>query len=146
MSKREQLLKVVEQDVQLDCTDYLSLRDLMQGLYQQLLERNSPQIDQLNAQVVTLIDQVRLRAQRRSKILTAFAFAPDNAALQQLFLQFPPSRGDALRHAWAQLAQLVAQCKQLNERNGKLLAMHNDILSQLLGDGRDAPLYTPQFF
>lgn len=146
MTKREQLLQVVEQDVQLDCTDYLSLRGLMQELYQQLLERNSSQIDLLNAQVSSLVDQVRLRAQRRSKILAAFALGADNTALQQLFALFPESRGDHLRRAWEQLGQLAAQCKQLNERNGKLLAMHNDILSQLLGDGRDAQLYTPQFF
>jgi flagella synthesis protein FlgN len=146
VSKREQLLQVVEQDVQHDCTDYLSLRGLMQELYQQLLERNSPQIDLLNAQVASLIDQVRLRAQRRSKILKAFALGGGGEALQQLFTLFPGARGDHLRRAWEQLGQLAAQCKQLNERNGKLLAMHNDILSQLLVDGRDSPLYTPQFF
>ena len=146
MSKREQLLQVIEQDVQHDCADYLSLRGLMQELYQQLLNRESQQIDLLNEQVSQLVEQVRSRAERRSKVLMAFGLDGGAQAMQRLFGFFPESRGDHLRQVWEQLNQLVLQCKRLNERNGKLLAMHNDILNQLLDDGRDAQLYSPHFF
>lgn len=146
MNRREQLLQVIEQDVQQDCADYLALRGSMQELYQQLLERNCRQIDLLNEQITSLVEQLRARAGRRSKILAVFRLGAGHAAMQQLLGHYPRARGEHLQQAWQQLGQLVAQCKYLNERNGKLLAMHNDILSQLLGDGRDAQLYAPQFY
>lgn len=146
MSRREQLLQVIEQDVQQDCADYLALRGSMQELYQQLLEHNCRQIDLLNEQITSLVEQVRARAGRRSKILAVFRLGASHAALQQLLGHYPRARGEHLQQAWQQLGQLVAQCKYLNERNGKLLAMHNDILNQLLGDGRHPDLYAPQFY
>lgn len=146
MSRREQLLQVIEQDVQQDCADYLALRGSMQELYQQLLERNCRQIDLLNEQITSLVEQVRARAGRRSKILAVLRLGAGYAALQQLLGHYPQARGEHLQQAWQQLGQLLAQCKYLNERNGKLLAMHNDILNQLLGDGRDPQLYAPQFY
>lgn len=146
MKQREQLLQVIEQDVRRDCADYLALRGAMQELYQQLLERNCRQIDLLNEQITTLVEQVRARAGRRSKILAVFRLGGDSAAMQQLLSHYPRARSEHLQRVWQQLGQLVVQCKQLNERNGKLLAMHNDILDQLLGDGRDPQLYAPQFY
>ena len=146
MSRPEQLLQVIEQDVQQDCADYLALRGSMQELYQQLLERNCRQIDLLNEQISGLVEQLRARAGRRSKILAAFRLGTDQAGLRQLFGQYPRARGVQLQQTWQQLGQLVAQCKYLNERNGKLLAMHGDILNQLLGDGRHTDLYAPQFY
>lgn len=146
MSRREQLLDIVEQDTQHDCDEYLRLRGLMQELYQQLLNRNCQQIDLLNAKIASLVDQVRGRAERRSKILLAFGLGTGAEAVQQLFGLFPLGRDERLRQIWGQLNQLVVQCKHLNERNGKLLAMHNDILNQLIGEGRDSDLYAPHFY
>lgn len=138
-------MQVVEQDVCQDCSDYLSLRGLMQELYQQLLRRDSRQIDLLNQQILELIDQVRARAVRRSKVLGAFQLGSDGEAMRKLIAQLPPVRRAHLEQTWQQLGQLVGQCKRLNERNGKLLAMHYDILGQLLGE-HDEHLYGPQHY
>jgi flagella synthesis protein FlgN len=93
-----------------------------------------------------LIEPLRARARRRSKILAAFGLRPGSEAMQQLFKLFPDRQCAQLQRLWGQLGQLAGQSKYLNERNGKLLAMHNDILSQLLGDSGDTRLYAPQFF
>lgn len=146
MSRREQLLDVIEQDIQQDSEDYLALRKLMQDLYAQLLLRDCQQIDQLNLQINQLIEQLRARAQRRNKIITAFGIMAGHQAMQTLFSAFPAARAEQLQKQWAQLTRLVIECKELNERNGKLLSMHNDILSKLLNVGADSPLYTPQFY
>ncbi|MCY1282746.1 FlgN protein [compost metagenome] len=145
MTQREQLLQAVEQDMQQDCSDYLRLRGLMQELYQQLLRRDSPQIDLLNQQILDLVEQVRTRAGRRSKILAAFRLGAGVEAMQQLLGLFPSTRRNHLQQTWQQLGQLAGQCKRLNERNGKLLAMHHEIISQLLGDADDH-LYGPQVY
>nr|WP_239481973.1 flagellar protein FlgN [Pseudomonas insulae] len=139
-------MQAVEQDLQQDCSDYLGLRGLMQELYQHLLKRDSERIDLLNQQISELVDQVRVRAGRRSKILAAFKLAPGGGAMQQLLTLFPEARRDYLQETWQQLGLLAGQCKRLNERNGKLLAMHHEILSQLLGEAESQHLYAPQHY
>jgi len=142
--REQQLLAVIEQDLQQDCTDYLTLRGLMQELYQQLLQRDSQQIDLLNEQINPLVDAAKVRAERRSKVLAAFRLGPGPAAMQQLLDLYPPALRGHLERSWQQLGHLAGQCKRLNERNGKLLAMHHEILQQLLGEPAAAHLYAPQ--
>lgn len=146
MNRREQLLDVIEQDIHQDSDGYQALRQLMQDLYAQLLLRDCQQIDQLNLRINQLIEELRARAQRRNKIITAFGIMAGTQAMYTLFATFPASRGEQLQKQWGQLTRLVVECKELNERNGKLLSMHNDILSKLLNVGADSPLYTPQFY
>jgi flagella synthesis protein FlgN len=143
-SREQQLLLIVEQDLEQDCADYLALRGLMQELYQQLLKRDSRQIDLLNEQILPLVDQAKARAERRSKVLAAFQLGSGNSAMQKLLARYPQAQRKHLEHTWEQLGQLAGQCKRLNERNGKLLAMHHEILEQLLGEPGAGQLYTPQ--
>lgn len=143
-AREQQLLQVVEQDLHQDCADYLALRSLMQELYQQLLKRDSRQIDLLNEQINPLVEQARVRAERRSKVLVAFRVGVGQQGLQKLLRFYPPAQRSHLEHTWQQLGQLAGQCKRLNERNGKLLAMHHDILEQLLGEPGAGQLYAPQ--
>ncbi|HBZ94521.1 MULTISPECIES: flagellar export chaperone FlgN [unclassified Pseudomonas] len=143
-AREQQLLQIVEQDLHQDCADYLTLRGLMQELYQQLLKRDSRQIDLLNEQILPLVDQAKARAERRSKVLAAFQLGSGNSAMQKLLARYPQAQRKHLELTWEQLGQLAGQCKRLNERNGKLLAMHNEILEQLLGEPGAGQLYTPQ--
>jgi flagella synthesis protein FlgN len=143
-SREQQLLLIVEQDLEQDCADYLALRGLMQELYQQLLKRDSRQIDLLNEQILPLVDQAKARAERRNKVLAAFQLGSGNSAMQKLLARYPQAQRKHLEHTWEQLGQLAGQCKRLNERNGKLLAMHHEILEQLLGEPGAGQLYAPQ--
>ncbi|XLY88033.1 flagellar export chaperone FlgN [Ectopseudomonas mendocina] len=145
-AREQQLLQIVEQDLQQDCADYLTLRGLMQELYQQLLKRDSRQIDLLNEQILPLVDQAKARAERRSKVLAAFQLGSGNSAMQKLLARYPQAQRNHLVHTWEQLGQLAGQCKRLNERNGKLLAMHHEILEQLLGEPGSVQLYAPQLY
>jgi flagella synthesis protein FlgN len=145
-AREQQLLQVVEQDLHQDCADYLALRGLMQELYQQLLKRDSRQIDLLNEQILPLVDQAKARGERRSKVLAAFQLGSGHSAMHKLLARYPQTQRNHLALTWEQLGQLAGQCKRLNERNGKLLAMHNEILEQLLGEPGSAQLYTPQLY
>lgn len=146
MTRRDKLLQLVEVDIQQDCADYQGLHDLMQAQYGYLLERDHPRIDQANREILALVEAIGTRADRRSKVLAAFGLQPGLAGMAALLAQFPGARGESLQQTWQQLGQLTVQCKRLNERNGKLLAMHNDILSQLLGAGDRAQLYSQQAY
>jgi len=144
--KREQLLSLIERDIQQDCADYLRLRGLMQELYAFLMSRDSARIDVINQQVSTLVDDTRLRAERRSKALGAFRLQGDAAGMYRLFELYPGVRRTQLQRYWSELGQLASQCQRLNARNGQLLAMHNDILTQLLGSASDTGVYGQQAY
>lgn len=144
--REQQLLNVIAQDLQQDCADYQRLLGLMQALHQQLLERNSQQIDVLNEQINPLLDQSRQRAERRSKVLSAFRFGAGQDAMLRLLNRYPQPQRQQHHQQWLQLAELAGQCKRQNERNGKLLAMQNEFLEQLLSEPGSAQLYSPTYY
>lgn len=146
MNQRDKLLEVVASDLQQDCEDYSALRDLMQALYAFLLERDSPEIDRLNLQITTRVETIGSRAQRRTKVLGAFRLQPDAEGMRRLLSCYPNEQAVGLSQLWRRLGTLASQCQQINERNGKLLAMHHEILGQLLAGSHDARLYQPQMY
>lgn len=139
--KRDQLLAVVEADLRQDVSDFLVLREQMQGLYEHLLQRDTPNIERINQQITELLGLIGQRAQRRVKVLGAFRLSGDSVGMGKLFACYPTPRRSALQQQWTQLEQLIGECKELNSRNGSLLAMHNDLLNQLLADLGDSNLY-----
>lgn len=147
MTRSEQLVQLAGRDIELDCADYQGLQRLMQGLYEQLLVRNSAQIESINQQIMVLVEFIRTRAERRSKILTAFGLSPSiPGAMEKLLMHCPiPNRNTYLQR-WTELEKLIQHTKSLNERNGKLLAMHNDILNQILGGNAAAQVYSPRYY
>lgn len=146
MTQRDKLLAVVANDLQQDCSDYLVMRELMQELYGRLLERDVPEIDRINLQITVRVEAIAARAQRRSKVLAAFRLEPTGVGMRRLLSSCSGERGESLQQHWQQVGDLAMQCQQFNERNGKLLAMHHDILQQLLAGGQDARLYSPQAY
>lgn len=146
MNQRDRLLAVVADDIRQDCEQYLALRDLMQALYTFLLERDSAEIDRLNLQITRHVEALEVRARRRAKVLGAFRLSGDGDGMQRLLASYPADQRAELQAGWQQLGSLARHCQQLNERNGKLLAMHHDLLQQLVGDQRDARVYQPHAY
>ena len=143
MSQRDRLLALVADDLREDCDGYRLLGGLMQDLYEQLLARDVPEIERLNARITAQVETLAQRAQRRSKVLAAFGLQSDSAGMQRL-LACAPGNAELQQH-WQQLGELAEACRQLNERNGKLHAMHHEILQQLIGQSR-SPLYSHQSY
>ncbi len=144
MSQRERLLAAVDADLEQDCGDYRVLRGLMGELYERLLERDCAEIERLNLQVTLHVEAIALRAQRRSKVLAAFGLQADVDGMRRLLASATGALSQSLQQHWQQLGALALQCRQLNGHNGQLLAMHHDVLQQLLAGSPDARLYAPQ--
>lgn len=142
MSKRAQLLALIEQDIDDDLSDYRTLERHMQALYEGLLARDCPVIDQRNEHILRLLDTLGGRARRRSKVLAAFGLGQDAEAMTRLLALYPAPRQAELGAKWQALAALAHACKALNLRNGQLLAMHHEILESLLGQPDPACLYS----
>ena len=147
MNRSEQLVQLVGRDLELDCADYTGLQRLMQSLYEQLLVRNSAQIEVLNQQITVLVEFIRARAERRRKIITAFGLVPTMpGVMEKLLAHCPQPNRNSYLKCWSELESLVQQTKAINERNGKLLAMHNDILNQIIGNGQSSPVYSARYY
>lgn len=146
MSRREQLLQALELHVHQDCNDYAALEALMQALYEQLMRRDCLRIEQSNRQISECLERLSAHATWRSKALAAFGLKADKASMARVFKQYPPARAAALAKAWQRLEALTQSCRALNERNGRLLAMHNDILAQLLAAEQAEPVYRSQYY
>lgn len=147
MNRSEQLIQLVGRDIEQDCTDYQGLQKLMQSLYQQLLVRNAAQIETLNQQINVLVEFIGVRAERRQKILTAFGVSAARPGAMKYFLARCPLPNSAeLMLRWDELEQLVQDTKAINECNGKLLAMHNEILNQIIGNAQSSPVYSARYY
>lgn len=142
MSQQAQLLRVIEQDMAADLGGYEQLSQCMTHLYGFLMARDCPQIDAANAQISALLEAATLRARRRSKVLQALRLSGDSGAMAQLFSALAPARSALLQGSWNTLTERVAHCRQLNERNGKLLALHSDLLQQLFNPNAQS-IYQP---
>ncbi|RFA30716.1 flagellar protein FlgN [Alkalilimnicola ehrlichii] len=141
MNQTQKLLSVVADDIQADLREYSRIRELMEALYDGLLERDSVRIGTLNGEIAELTEQAKLRAERRSKILIAFRLEADADGMQRLFSAFNEPLKTHVTDNWQQLGDQIAECQRLNNRNGKLLAMHQEILGQLMGTKDPSQLY-----
>jgi flagella synthesis protein FlgN len=146
MSRAAQLVQLAGRDIEQDCADYQGLQGLMKSLYDSLLQRNCEQIELLNQQIMVLIEFIATRSERRRKILAAFGVPASASNLGMLKLLRMAPESERLLASWAQLETLVLETKKLNERNGKLLAMHNEIISQILSGQQLEQVYSPQYY
>ncbi|MCL6687615.1 flagellar protein FlgN [Pseudomonas sp. R3.Fl] len=143
--RRARLLQLIEADIRLDRADYLYLRSALLDLHDQLLARDSEAIARSNIRIGELVEAVRQRADRRAKVLQAFGLDIGRAGMQRLLEHFPGAGRQPLQRDWQALAEQVEECRLLNERNGRLLAMHNEIIGQLLAGQGGHGVYSPEY-
>ncbi|VXC27583.1 conserved hypothetical protein [Pseudomonas sp. 8AS] len=143
MTQAERLLAILAQDVRDDLQDYQRLEGLLPELHQALLRRDSSQIDPLNEQITACCELVRARAQRRSKALAALGLGQGAQAMHGLLQRFSGVARQQLESCWVALGEAASRCAGYNERNGRLLAMHHEIIEQLLADSTRSELYAP---
>jgi flagella synthesis protein FlgN len=142
VSQRDQLLKVVEQDVHDDLTGFARLYEWMGRLQVALMARETVTIAEANGHIAALMDAASARARRRSRVLEVFRLGADTRAMESLIGLYEPVRRGHLDQAWKTLIASVERCRDLNERNGKLLAMHSEIFQQLARQDT-AQVYSP---
>lgn len=143
MTQRARLLAILAQDVQDDLLDYQQLEVLLPELHRALLGRDNPRIAQLNERIESSCTRVRACAQRRSKALAALGLGSGASAMTSLLLHFSAAPRQQLESGWQALRAAAARCAEHNERNGQLLAMHHEIIEQLLGESTRNQLYAP---
>lgn len=145
MSQKAKLLALIESDIGADLEAFGQVLPLLDALHERLLAHDGVGIEALNQRLDPWLAAIAERDARRGKVLAAFGLAADAAGMERLLAAYPQPRRDALAGNWRRLGEIAHECRQRNERNGRLLAMHNEILSQLLtGAGQETAVYGQQ--
>lgn len=143
MSPRDRLVAALVADLEHDHAAYERLRCCVDSLHAHLAARDGEAVAELNDEISVLTEAAAGRAARRSRILEALSCSPDGEGMRALIDSLDPSRRQTMAHLWQGIAALARECREQNERNGRLLAMQHDILRQLLGAGPSGALYAP---
>lgn len=146
MSKEAQLIKYFVQDLQQDCQSYAGLLELLKSLNSAILSRHVETISSLNATISETAIKLHESSLRREKILQALKLTPNRTGAEALIAKLPASLGDSARTWWNEVNLHILACQQQNQANGKLMAMHQEIITQLLNPAESAGVYNPSYY
>ncbi|MFL9593208.1 flagellar export chaperone FlgN [Aeromonas schubertii] len=132
MTPRQRLQALI-QGVQQDLGRYQRLCQLLDEQYQLLGTHDVEGLTRFNLTLTGLMGEVQASAQARCQQLRAFGLEPDQQGMASLIGRLPEPVQRRFSPLWLRLEQLLIQCKQKNERNGRLLAGQVETIRQLLG-------------
>ncbi|MCE0489874.1 flagellar protein FlgN [Pantoea sp. Mb-10] len=142
MSDTREHVKALLLDIKHDTQRYDALRLLLQQQRDAMIGCNTDTIQQVNAALLPLYQQLAGSAQRRSDILQTLRLANDSQGMAQLLRYLPVSLAQQVESWWRTLENNARACQQLNERNGILLTMQQETLESLTGEPSRTFLYT----
>lgn len=132
------LVKGIAEDRQ----DYLQLQQKLGTQRLLLLLRDSARLETVNQQLMDIYQALSARATGRQTLLRELNVSADKQGLFSLLQRLPPEQFKKVSALWDDLELQARRCQQLNERNGMVLHMQQDILDNIVNADRpDAFLY-----
>jgi flagella synthesis protein FlgN len=128
------LLQDMVQDRQL----YISLKNLLEEQRMLLLERNSEQLSRVNQELMQIYQQLTDSATSRQQSLQTLGFSADKAGLRQFIQRLPEQHQGKISALWEDLQRHAQLCQQLNERNGMVLHMQQQVMENVVNAGQPA--------
>lgn len=132
------LVKGIAEDRQ----DYLQLQQKLETQRLLLLLRDSARLETANQHLMDIYQALSARATGRQMLLRELNVSADKQGLFSLLQRLPPELFKKVSALWDDLELQARRCQQLNERNGMVLHMQQDILDNIVNADRpDAFLY-----
>lgn len=130
------------QGIALDRTDYIQLQQQLETQRTFLLARDTEQLNALNQQLLHTYRALSERAAQRQRHLCELNVSADKEGLYSLFQRLPVELRQKVSALWNDLERQVQRTHALNERNGMVLHMQQDIMDNIVNADRpDAFLY-----
>lgn len=126
------------QDLVQDRQRYIKLKDLLEEQRTLLLERNSEQLDLVNKELMQIYQQLADSATVRQQSLQTLGFSADKTGLRQFIQRLPQQHQGKINALWEDLQRHAQLCQQLNERNGMVLHMQQQIMENVVNAGQPA--------
>lgn len=132
------IIKGFIQDIQRDLADYQNLHQLLKVQHQNMLHRNGEKLSAMTEPHQHLLQQLQQRADQRTHLLLQLGLDNSPESVNRLISTLPANYRHLVESKWNQLKTLVHTSMAQNDRNSRLLAMQQDILTQVLHQDSDA--------
>lgn len=126
------------QDMVQDRLRYIMLKNLLEEQRTLLLERNSEQLSRVNQELMQIYQQLTDSATSRQQSLQTLGFSADKAGLRQFIQRLPEQHQGKISALWDDLQRHAQLCQQLNERNGMVLHMQQQVMENVVNAGQPA--------
>lgn len=126
------------QDMVQDRQRYITLKNLLEEQRTLLLERNSEQLSRVNQELMQIYQQLTDSATSRQQSLQTLGFSADKAGLRQFIQRLPVQHQGKISALWEDLQRHAQLCQQLNERNGMVLHMQQQVMENVVNAGQPA--------
>ncbi|UTH73160.1 flagellar export chaperone FlgN [Chromobacterium sp. IIBBL 290-4] len=125
-----------------DLADYPKLASLLERQFQAALAHDAAALSACAAEISELCDALEDRRRERLRVVERLCPPGAPLAVEAALAGLPEAlRERGLTH-WSRLRQWIADCRDLNLRNGELLQRRREALSRVLEGERD--VYVPQ--
>ena len=129
MSRRAALSNFVS-DVIEDVRDYHMLRALLQEQFEAAMKHNASRLKDLSEQITEAVDVLEKRRARRSELMASLVGR--GAGIADILAFLKDTAREAMKAKWVELEGLVHECKELNERNCRLMMDQYAIMQRVL--------------
>lgn len=135
MSNASLCVKQLIQDMIGDRKYYIELNELLEKQRLLIIARQTAELDALNAQLIEIYQHLSRSGQQRHMLLQQLGVPSGPQGIKALFTRLPASHHSKVNALWEDLQQQAARSKTINEGNGILLNMQQEILLNLLNAG-----------
>lgn len=143
--RRERLLALMWREFDDELADLAELHEQMLNLQRHLLAHQVAEVQRCNTCINAVSTRLEARALRRGRIFEALAVTPGPAAMPALIGEAPPVQRDALNARWQSIGRRARDCRDLNVRNGRILATQHDLLAHVLRAAETPLVYAPPY-
>lgn len=132
MSNAVQGVKQLIADMIADRQYYTELNALLEQQRQLIVGRQSTRLDELNGKLIQIYERLATHSQQRYSTLAGLGIPAGPQGIKALFARLPASHQGQVNTLWADLETQANRCQTVNEGNGLLLGMQQEILENLV--------------
>jgi flagella synthesis protein FlgN len=131
MNQRDALKRLM-MGVGADRNDYRRLRELLEQQFAAALKHDAGALAVLNDEILALVERLDANRRERPELTATVLGTGKKATIEAVIDSLSGLPARALEEWWDELKQLVARCKELNARNGQLMASQFEIMQRVL--------------
>ena len=132
MTNAAQRVKGLIQDLAEDRKRYQTLTGLLENQRHHIVARDAAALEEVNQQIMALYQQLSKSSQQRYASLNALGINPGSEGMTSLIARLPAAHRPTVSALWQGLQEQALACQTINDYNGALMNMQQEILGNLL--------------
>lgn len=132
MSAKQKVIQLVT-GLREDLRAVNELEDLLIDQRKQLAAAEPDALDKVNGRVVSITARLEENGKNRTSILKGFGLEADRVGISALSKKLPENLSREVLEGFDKLEDLLNRCKQINDKNGELLASQKALTDAYLG-------------